>query len=424
MPVMAQPLAGDAPIFIVGLPRSGTTLLASMLAIHPAIDCGPETFFFARLPSDPSHLLEASGWPARALDYVCSLRLRDAPVHELYGRTRQDVRAVLSGRSPSLAAMLESLTAARAEVRGKRRWAEKTPRHLARLALIRRTYPEAAVLRVLRDPRDAAMSMTRVPFASDSLLANLYLCARAEAAARPALESDPRLLTVRYEDLVSRPEREILRVVRFIGEAFDPRMLDPGRAPADLAAAHEWWKGKESQPLDRSRVGAWRREMPSDDQRIAAVVCAEMLRVHGYEGAVSPRGSVNIAPDVNRFVVDQGDVARALALRGFMVEPLGRERDRKDGRATDLVFWPLSGSDPWGLGRTLRVRARALARLVLILGRRRLAGRAAILVRPPLENAAERGIATRVAELLLRVLARPTTSDEWLATLEVSRPLT
>ncbi|MDQ3553789.1 MAG: sulfotransferase [Chloroflexota bacterium] len=418
---MPQPQAGEPPIFIVGLPRSGTTLLASMLAIHPAIDCGPETFFFARLPPDPSRLLDPAGWPERALDYVCGLRLRDAPVHESFGRTRQDVRAFLSARPPSLATMLESLTAARAQAQGKRRWAEKTPRHLGRLALIRRTYPAAAVIRVVRDPRDAAMSMTRLPFASDSLLANLYLCARAEAAATPALERDPRLLTVRYEDLVTGPERELLRVVRFVGESFDPRMLDPQRAPPELAAAHEWWKGKESQPLDLSRVAAWRREMSEQDQRIAAVVCHEMIRRHGYEGAVSPRRSVTIAPDVNLFVAQQENLARALALDGIVVLPLGRERDRtRDGRS-DVAFWPLAGGDPWALGGSVGARTRALARMGVSLGRRRLAGRSAAWVRPPRVSVAKRGLATSVAEQLLRALARPTSLYAWLDTLGVTQ---
>lgn len=420
MLVMPQPQAGDAPIFIVGLPRSGTTLLASMLAIHPDIDCGPETFFFARLPADPAHLLDPSGWPQQALDYVCGLRLRDAPVHESFGRTRADVRAFLSARSPSLAAMLESLTAARAGARGKRRWAEKTPRHLGRLALIRRTYPAAAVIRVVRDPRDAAMSMTRVPFASDSLLANLYLCARAEAAAKPVLESDARLLTVRYEDLVMGPERELLRVMRFVGESFDRRMLDPQRAPPDLAAAHEWWKGKESQPLDPSRVAAWRREMSEQDQRIAAVVCHEMIRRHGYEGAVSPRRSVIIAPDVNLFVAQQEGVTRALALDGIVVRPLGRERDPAPDGRSDLAFWPLAGGDPWALGSSVRARTRALARMGVSLGRRRLAGRAAVWMRPRRVSADQRGHATSLAELMLRLLSRPSTLDAWLGTLGVT----
>lgn len=432
MPAMAQLHAADAPIFIVGLPRSGTTLLASMLSTHAAIDCGPETFFFARLPSDPTKLLDPAGWPDRALDYVGGLRLRDAPVHELYGRTRQEIRAFLVARPPSLAAMLESLTASRAAARGKRRWAEKTPRHLGRLEVIRRTYPKAAVIHVVRDPRDAAMSMTRVPFASDSLIANLYLCARAEAAAVPLLTGDARLLTVRYEDLVIDPGAELRRVSRFLGESFDPRMLDPGRAPADLAAGHEWWKGKETQPLDRSRVEAWRREMSKADKRIGAVICHDMICAYGYEGAVRPLGGVLLAPDARSFVAEHEGIARSLAVRAIVVQPLGTgrgpARDRAQGlRGLGLAFWPLHGADRWALGRGPRMRLRSLVRLGAILARRRLARRATVWVRPsrapsgPTLVAPGRDMGTRVAELMLRVLARPVTPEAWLEGLGVRR---
>lgn len=446
MPEMSQPPAvppaTDAPIFIVGLPRSGTTLLAAMLSAHPAIDCGPETFFFARLPSDPSVLTDGARWPDRALDYVCGLRLRDIPVHELYGRTREDVRAFLAARPPSLAAMLGSLTAARAATRGKRRWAEKTPRHLSEIDLIRRTFPEAALIRVVRDPRDAAMSMTRVPFASDSLLANLYLCARADGAAESRIARDRRSLTVRYEDLVKQPEGEAVRISAFLGEPFDARMLQPRGASADLAAGHEWWKGKENEPLDHSRVEAWRSEMTAEDQRIAAFICHAMIRRHGYQGALDPRGAVVIAPDVKRFVVEQEALARALAGEGIVVEAMGAGAGTRTGastrvvdtrgarkRRTELVFWPLRDDDPWALGRSTRTRLRALVRMGVILGRRRLGRRAAIWIRPlPSGRAAngagraanagrpDGGRSTRAAELLLRLLAQPTMADAWLAT--------
>ncbi|HEV8054365.1 MAG TPA: sulfotransferase, partial [Candidatus Limnocylindrales bacterium] len=317
VPVPAAPAVGSErrdgrpPIFIVGLPRSGTTLLATMLDAHHAIDCGPETFFFARLPRDPARLLAPGAWPEPAVDYICSLRLRDSPIHQLYGRTPSQVREALAARPPSLAAMLESLTAARADAAGKQRWAEKTPRHMARVPLIRQTFPDAAIVRVVRDPRAAALSMTRVPFASDSLLVNLYSIERADAAAEPHLRQDRWLLTVRFEDLVRDPTEELRRVCDFVGEPFDERMLSERDATA-LTAGHEWWKQKASEAPDTSRVEAWKTEMSADDQRAAAVICHDMLVRHGYPGAVEPRATVIVEPD--GFVARHEDAARRLAL--------------------------------------------------------------------------------------------------------------
>ena len=67
------------PVFVVGGPRSGTTLLAAMLAAHPAFDCGPETHCLSRWarlgPRERARILDARDWPERATRYVCSLTL-------------------------------------------------------------------------------------------------------------------------------------------------------------------------------------------------------------------------------------------------------------------------------------------------------------------------------------------------------------
>jgi hypothetical protein len=402
-----------------------------MLGAHPHIDCGPETFFFARLPVDHRPLLAPDGWPARATDYVCSLKLRDSPVHELYGRSRAEIHAALAERPPSLAAMLESLTASRAQAVGKRRWAEKTPRHMGRLPSIRGTFPDAAIVRLVRDPRAAALSMTRLPFASDSLLANLYGCERADDAAEPHIRRDPWLLTVRFEALVADPEEELRRVCDFVGEPFDERMLSD-RSAAALAASHEWWKAKAVEAPDPSRVDAWRSEMDPEDQRAAAVICHDMLVRHGYPGAVAPKRSVIILPE--GFVSREEEATRRLALASVVVHRRGKRRRTPPVTAaagpSDLVYWRVHDADPWRLGRSARSRLRGLARMGADLARARLSGRAAIWVAgadelPPQDapDQADRAsrVATAAAELLLEVLARRMAPEDWLASVGVPR---
>src|SRR5687768_17107064 len=99
------------PVFVVGVPRSGTTLLAAMLGAHPLIDCGPETRLLSRFEdADTARLLDPRSWPGPAADFVLGLALRDTPVHEVFGVPTEAVRAHLAGRRPSVAALLESLT--------------------------------------------------------------------------------------------------------------------------------------------------------------------------------------------------------------------------------------------------------------------------------------------------------------------------
>ena len=202
----------------------------------------------------------------------------------------------LAERPPSIAAMLESLTVQHAERRGKVRWVEKTPRHLLEIPALRASWPDAYLVRIVRDPRDVALSLAAMPFAGGTLVSNLVRIDADDRASRDAFDGDPRAITLRYEDLVTEPERELRRVCEAVGETFDPRMLDPRPAASAVAGEHEWWKEGVTGPLDASRVGRWRREMPAAERRFAGVHLAGYLREHGYAEARTAEGSVAVVP--------------------------------------------------------------------------------------------------------------------------------
>jgi hypothetical protein len=74
----------SSPVFVVGGPRSGTTLLSAMLAAHSAFDCGPETHFLSRWSRlgrrERARILDPGDWPRRASAYVTSLSLGKKPI--------------------------------------------------------------------------------------------------------------------------------------------------------------------------------------------------------------------------------------------------------------------------------------------------------------------------------------------------------
>ena len=95
----------DAPIFIVGQMRSGTTLLASMINEHPRIACGPESALFTMLsPKDADAITEDAAWPDRALDFLRSWsHRRTGSVVESFGVPWADVEAIVQAGTPSVA---------------------------------------------------------------------------------------------------------------------------------------------------------------------------------------------------------------------------------------------------------------------------------------------------------------------------------
>lgn len=356
-----------------------------MLAAHPAFECGPETHFLSRwsrlAPSERGRILERSDWPERATAYVCSLSLGKQPVYPMYGLEREEVRAWLAVRPPSLAAMLESLTAQRALRGGAPRWVEKTPRHLEVPELIVETWPQARIVRIVRDPRDAAISLTRVPFGTPSLLTNLSVLTRMNEAAADFYRQPSLALTVRYEDLVAAPEHELRRICDFIEVDYQARMLEDRSGATGVAAAHEWWKGDATGPLDPSRSGRWADEMPAAVQHYAALNLGPLLEEHGYGQAVRAKRALAIVPAGDALNARYDDVLLELAAADVAIRrPIPASLEELHLQEP-LVFFGVVGQLDPHRDRPAGRRVVDIARLGLLLLTRRLQGRPVVWVR-------------------------------------------
>jgi hypothetical protein len=407
----------DPPVFVVGGPRSGTTLLSAMLAAHSAFDCGPETHALSRWSrlarSERARILDPGDWPRRATRFVTSLSLGKQPVHLMYGLSVEDVRAWLADRPPSLAAMLGSLTEQRARRAGARRWVEKTPRHLEVPELIAATWPHARIVRIVRDPRDAAISLTKVPFGTPSLLTNLSLLARMSEAAADFYRASRQALTVRYEDLVAEPERELRRLCDFVGEAYETAMLDDRSGAGGVAAAHEWWKGDATGPIDRSRSGRWAEEMPPEVQRYAALNMGDILEEHGYGVARPAARRLALVPAGDALSARYDDVLLRLAAADVAIRRPVPATIEQLHLQEPLVFFGVVGQLDPDRARPAGHRVLAIARLGALLLTRRLQGRPVIWVRRlSLIRRHPRDAGERVIARLLQVLAIPREAED------------
>lgn len=225
----------DAPIFIIGSPRSGTTLLRLILDAHPRISCGEETHFL------------------RDLEAIVG---KDWQLVATYGFERAWWHA-------RIAAFYESFQAEVLASTGKSRWAEKDPTYTLLLDFIDRLFPDALYVHLLRDGHDVVASFRdRWGYRSAARAARSEW-ARYVEAARTFGDGLPaeRFLELRYENLVTDPEVTSRRVFDFLGETWHPDVLD--FAPAEHRATDRYQRftasrrdqGGESAVIYRSRVG-------------------------------------------------------------------------------------------------------------------------------------------------------------------------
>jgi len=277
------------PIFIVGAPRSGTTLLAAMFGAHSNYAAGPESQFFSKLNADMlDAAIDPANWPNKAVETLAGLTLADQPVLELFDTDKAQARERLEQQSPSIAAVLEALTIPFAEKRGKSGWVEKTPNHLCNLPQIRALWPKARIIRIVRDPRDSVVSTCKLPTFSNSALANAYIWREWQETGEPFFKTDPLAATIRYEDMIASPESELRKLCEQIDIQFDPAMLQFQNAASDVSSEGESWKAQVSSTLDPSRVFVWKTNLDKSIADAVSLVCHEWLLHFGYDAGDAP----------------------------------------------------------------------------------------------------------------------------------------
>jgi Sulfotransferase family len=285
-----------APIFIVGGPRSGTTLLRNMLNRHPAVAICRETEFFHWVYSRRRNFGSLSDLENRrrvVKEYLATQRIQ---------RMRVDLEALsrtLLDEATSYPAMFLSLIRFFADAHGKRRCGEKTPHNGLIAELLYEWYPDASVIHILRDPRDAVASMLRMPWAPNNVVSNARAWLNFNLAARRS-SGNPRYLLVRYEELVKNPEVELRRICAFVGEEYSPVMLEPN---LDAGVTLFWFRRAE-EPVTTERLGKWREELTADQVALVEWTVGTHMQTFGYAPVGVRPGHATILRDLASAVSD------------------------------------------------------------------------------------------------------------------------
>jgi hypothetical protein len=299
--------------FIVGVPRSGTTLLRLMLDGHSQLAIPPETGFVTRvarlgplgralLTRQRLHrlLTTADTWPDFHLDSQSLwAAIRDLPDYSPAEGLRTFYRSYAARFSKTI-------------------WGDKTPTYGPRIRSIARLLPEARFVHLVRDGRDVALSLRPLWFApSRDFRALGAYWAQFIRDTRRQGASVPHYLEVRYEQLVCEPERTLQSICRFLDLTFEPAMLhDEARADTRLGE-HEARRrpdgslviAKEARqqlqrstrgPLDRTLVESWRRQMQGADLEAFDRGAGDLLRELGYAPSFSSGHSALPAAEPHR----------------------------------------------------------------------------------------------------------------------------
>ena len=274
------------PFFIVGCPRSGTTLLQYMLRSHPGISMptGESHFFIPiyqrrdkygdlRMPENIRLVLRDM--------YRLSREFLETDLHGVHFDVDSMTDFLHKKRCFTIPEILSAIYRENAMGEGKVRWGDKTPWYLLHMQTILEMFPRAQFIHIIRDGRDVALSLFRR--SKDFGVYNIHRAAEywtiyLERGQAVGSQTDPTIYhEVRYEDLLQHPEEEVRRICNFLEEDYSDKVVYyktstvAGKTPL------------LQKPIQDGNVYKWRRQLTCRQLDMFESIAGTVLERNGYE---------------------------------------------------------------------------------------------------------------------------------------------
>jgi len=260
------------PVFVVGHPRSGTTMLASMIGSHKNISMPPETMFFFDIYQKVDKLGDHCAWIERVLN---AERMSDL------GLNVGEVVTQYKGVDESYSMLLMSILKTYSLRENKLRPGEKTPLHLRWSGTIFDWYKEAKCICIIRDGRDVVSSLLNVPWSHENIYKHCIDWNEDEKLARKFEKIYPsKFYVVIYEDILQDPQKVLKGICDFIDEPYDKNMLN-SQGSNTVPGWERSWKSKALYGIDKSNMGKW-RNLPRKRLWVMNTIMKDGLLSSGY----------------------------------------------------------------------------------------------------------------------------------------------
>lgn len=251
-------------LFIVGAPRSGTTLIQHIIASHSTYFSLPDTFFFANICSlgveyyNPEKTVTSSDIKIIEHNFNC-----------MTGFTIDLQKSILNKKT--IKDVFEYITQL-FNADNKINWLEKTPTHALHMMAIHRFYPDAKFIHIMRDPVDSVGSMMNLRPTSINDFRLNYLkswsnrCELWKKCVTSALNYpyQDHVLHIFYEELVMDPENQTRKICEFLNIHFENSMLESfsETAKKNISADHcPWQKDNLIPGFNANAVFKWRKRL-------------------------------------------------------------------------------------------------------------------------------------------------------------------
>ena len=289
--------SSERPVFVIGSPRSGTTLLRLMLTCHRNLLIPPECGFALWLEE------QYGDWKASDLNGRVEAFADDVVAckkFETWNLGPDEITSAIASDQPAdYSGLVASVyrAFARRQKPGFQRWGDKNNYYLEHIPRLVALFPAASFVHIVRDPRSVACSYLelsrkavdtayapRLP-AEVGAIAASWKSDIAKIRAGFAELPESQRCEVRFEDVVSEPAATLARLCDGIGEPYDPGMLDYheiNRRTALEPKEFMGWKAKTLEPPQPDRVDRYLRDLEPEQIATIEAAAREELETYGY----------------------------------------------------------------------------------------------------------------------------------------------
>jgi len=291
----------DRPVFVGGCPRSGTTLLRTMLNAHPVLALPRETHFVLE-----SYRRRAMFGDLRDEDNRTQLArwivTRKRTQFDRLELSRDRAIAALSTAPPTVGSVIGTALKLFAERFDKPRWGDKRPRYVQELPALLDMFPDAQFVAIVRDPRAVLASMKKLGWLDSwydgTVAGGVDRWLHAVRAGRQGLRRyrDDQLLEIRYEDLVDDPAGVLSHMCTFLGLSHDglDAMLQFHRGDTDIPTPQRSkYHPKLMQPVTDASLQSWNSVLTLEEVAFIEQTTSREMAHYGYE----PRRNGVAIPD-------------------------------------------------------------------------------------------------------------------------------
>jgi len=272
-------------IFLVGVGRSGTTLLQSMLHTHSKINFLPEINYIRRfLNSNILEYVYQKKGKTELLKYLYNdeflkrLKLEISDYEKIFQKTYPTISSIgiYEGIIKHYFMGIESLNFV----------GDKDPRSVEYLPVIKRYFPDAYIIHIIRDPRDVLLSKKKANWSKGRYVFKNIFANRIQYKLG-AVEGNKlfkqNYCQIVYENLLKNPESELKLICKFLKLSFESSMLEFQNSSTQLVQKEELqWKKEALGPLLKNNTGKWKNELTQMEIHATENFCSDTMRDMNY----------------------------------------------------------------------------------------------------------------------------------------------